>query len=908
MRVLYTIRERLRRFARSRFAAIALFVLLFLLGMGLPSLAHGKPEYSIAQAQSRPEILEQQGRDLYKTEQFTEAIAQWQQAERLFRATGDGVRQAIVLSHLSLAYQELGQWQDAASTVQAAIALLQPDATGDESRERSPILAQVLDVLGRLQLSRGQAEAALTTWRRAEGLYQEHQSVEQDRLLRNRVNQAQALQSLGLYRQAGEALTEISKALADQPNSLLKADGLRSLGNVLRVTGDLTASQQVLQQSLTVAEAIADLEAIAHALFSLGYTARIQSDLVAAFSYYQRIIDDPAPDELKIAAHLRQINLILTADPKLVEITPDTNQLELSSRLLQLQSPIDALPLSRTKVYHRIDLADTLIKLERNDVLAPSFSPRPLSTSLLSPAAELLATALQESRTLADVRVESYALGIWGSLYEQTQQWTEAETLTQQALAIAQSINALDLSYQWQWQLGRILVTRSGIDLTTGVLPSELDEGNYLQAIAAYDQAVNTLQALRSDLAAIHPEAQYSFRDRVEPIYRQYIDLLLRLPEPSQENLQRARSTIEALQLAELDNFLREACLAPRQQIDQVIDEQDQTAAVIYAILLENRLEMVLKLPRQPLRHYATTISQTYVETTLNQLLQDLKEPAVASILNRAQARSQEVYNWLIQPIAMDLQDSTIETLVFVLDGVLRSVPMAALYDGEHYLIESYNIALTPGLQLVEPQPLSNQRLELLAAGISEERSNYPALKFVEAELDQIQTELPSQVLLNQQFTSQALQAQLTTHPFSVVHLATHGKFSSNPDETIILTWDRELPANQLDTFLQTRDQSQIKALELLVLSACETAQGDNRAVLGLSGIAVRAGARSAIASLWLADDEATALLMKEFYAALTDRSLNRAAALRQAQLKLLQGDYPQPRYWAVFILLGSWL
>ena len=142
-----------------------------------------------------------------------------------------------------------------------------------------------------------------------------------------------------------------------------------------------------------------------------------------------------------------------------------------------------------------------------------------------------------------------------------------------------------------------------------------------------------------------------------------------------------------------------------------------------------------------------------------------------------------------------------------------------------------------------------------------------------------------------------------------MVHLATHGEFSSNPADTFILAWDDRIPLAKLNSILRNSEQSRQSAIELLVLSACETATGDSRAALGLAGVAVRAGARSTVASLWNLDDETTALIMNQFYQALKTPGISRAEALRQAQLAIINNPrYEHPRHWAPYVLIGNWL
>jgi len=441
-------------------------------------------------------------------------------------------------------------------------------------------------------------------------------------------------------------------------------------------------------------------------------------------------------------------------------------------------------------------------------------------------------------------------------------------------------------------------------------------QGQISEAIAAYSQAVDRLSLLRKDLLATTPDIQFSFRKDVEPIYRQLVQLLL-MGEPSQANLQRVRTVIEALQLAELNNFFQEACLDTHpQQIDQI----DPNAAVIYSIILPDRLAVILSRAGQPLHYYATPLSsppgsnpefrdQT-AESVVKKVYRDLLatlNPFVNSP-NRL-GPSQQLYDWLIRPAAAELEQSHVKTLVFVLDGVLQGIPVAALHDGEHYLIENYSIALTPGLQLLPTRSLPVTQLSVLAGAISEARSGFSSLPNVAREVEDIAAAVPTHILLNQEFTRNQLTTNLETTATPIVHLATHGQFSSQADRTFLLTWDGRIDVKELDQLLQVREQQNRSPIELLILSACQTAAGDDRASLGLAGVALRSGARSTIATLWSVQDQSTAELMVQLYAALNQPNTNKAEALRQAQLALLRSpNYQNPYYWAAFVLVGNWL
>lgn len=862
--------------------------------------------YSLLPLKSGPSqtasVLEQ-GKILYDRGQFSEAIKVLQQAAAAFKTSRDGLQEAMTLSNLSLAYQQLGLWAEAEEANAQSLKLLQSGENTGSSGERSQLIAQALDVQGQLQLSQGQAEAALTTWQKAANIYQ--QIGDKARLTRNRINSAQALQALGLYLQANKILNEVQQTLTSLPDSLVVATGLRSLGNIRRVVGDLNVSRLVLGKSLAVAKRVQSPKAIAEAQLSLGNTARAQQDTEAALQYYQEAAAVSVSSITRIQAHLNLLSLLL-------EKNQDQDALALSS---QIQTAISNLPPSRTSVYTRIKFAENLTQLkEKISINTPSWLN----------IAQQLSTAIEQAQNLQDRRAESYAMGSLGELYEKTGQFSDAQELTEKALFTAQSINASDIAYQWQWQLGRILKKK----------------GDIKGAIASYNVAYKTLQSLRGDLVAINPDVQFSFRENIEPVYRELVELLLRSPQGSnasvplekldqrdasllkantprspqeginQDNLKLARDVIESLQLAELDNFFRSACLNPTQELDPVVDKKDQRAAVIYPIILPDRLDVILKLPNQDLRHYKTVIAQNDVENTIAELRKNLLNVTATA---RVQEQSQQIYDWLIRPAQTDLVNSGIKTLVFVLDGDLRNIPMAVLYDKQQkqYLVEKYAIALTPGLQLLDPKPLRQVQLNALTAGVSEKRpvegKEFPELENVPRELKEIKSEVSkSEELLNQQFTQTNLQNKLQTVPFSVVHLATHGEFSSDAEKTFILTWDKLVKVKEFDNLLRVSDKNRFSGIELLVLSACQTAEGDKRAALGLAGIAMRAGVRSTLATLWSIDDRSTADVMSEFYRHLK-AGVNKAEALQAAQLAVFAKE-KAPYFWAPYVLVGNWL
>ncbi|MGP1385217.1 MAG: CHAT domain-containing protein [Thainema sp.] len=912
---------------------------------------------SVIQAQNTLEQQVQAGRDRYVAEQYSQAAELWQQAAADYAAQGDTINQAMTLSNLGLAYLKLGDYPAARDAIATSLELLTSSPATDYSQR---VQAQALSAQAQLQMAQGQPEVALDTLEQAAEHYQT--IGDEAGVIRSQLNQAQILQVQGLYRNALALTATIQDSLQNQPNSSLKVSGLRQLGNLQRLVGSLADAQTSLQQSLQVAQAINAPADISASLLSLGNIADSTGSPDAAINYYQQAADTAPTPALRLQALINQFGLQVD----------QRHWPEAQALIAPIQAELPALAPSRTHIYLQINFAQSLLKALQDG--------QPLVSS--DAIATILSTAINQAKTIEDARAESYGLGYLGQLYQLTGQLAEAAELTEQAYNLAQAINASSIVYQWQWQLGQILNA----------------QGDTERAIQAYSQAIQTLQDLRSDLVAVNPEVRFSFREGVEPIYRELVGLLLKdddQAELPQENLLQARNVIESLQVAELVNFFRADCVVTSAvQIDQI----DTQAAVIYPIILPDRLEVVLSLPDQPLSHHTVQVSQTEVQQTLDDLrttvaigyvspsqsiaaatpstdATDSADPvdeseisdessdeagdetddetddeditvaynpqaAIARRISRSDRGlgiigldeiiddetigisasirevdylplAKQVYSWLIEPLADRLAATETETLVFVLDGALRNVPMSVLYDevAEQHLIEKYAIALTPGLQLFDPKPLAERRIQAIVGGLTESRQGFSALPAVAQEVETIESEVPSEILLNDAFQKEQLEDEVISLNFPVVHLATHGQFSSDLEETFILTWDDRINANELSSLLQTTELNQNEAIELLILSACETAAGDDRAALGLAGVAVRSGARSTLATLWQVNDAGTSKLMGEVYRRLGDANLTKAEVLQQAQLSLLQDDeYAHPFFWAPFVLLGNWL
>jgi len=522
-------------------------------------------------------------------------------------------------------------------------------------------------------------------------------------------------------------------------------------------------------------------------------------------------------------------------------------------------------------------------------------------------AVALLTQTLTQSELLSDTspllqRMQSEILGLLAEVYRHQGQLTETIAALQGALGKAEAIQAKDLLALWKWQMGKTL-----------------ESVNRAEAAYYYRSAFDTVQSLRDNLIEMSIDTGFSLQAQLSPLYRDYIRFLLSHPNPSQADLAQALEVMEALQLVELNNFFQEPCLTLQSlTLTEALAQSHSHAAALYSIILPDALAVIFLAPDGTLRHALHPISnQSLTDTALS--MRSSLNPAFSD--RKHLTVSHKLYRWLVEPFEAELAAQGTETLVFVLDGALRNVPMATLHDGSQYLVERFEVILTPGLKIVPPNPKPWQKSRILMAGLTEGRSGFQDLPGVLREVDGLsqvfaQNDLRFNAFLDEHFTQDRLQDDLAQGKTTILHLATHGQFSSDPDETFILTGDDWANSHTNQNRILAKDFTNLlefaphilTPLDLLVLSACQTALGDEEASLGLAGLAARSGASSTIGTLWAIDDEATADFMIDFYEGLIHQKLTKGAALRRSQLRFLRSEnYRHPYYWSPFILVGNW-
>jgi CHAT domain-containing protein/Tfp pilus assembly protein PilF len=729
---------------------------------------------------------------------------------------------------------------------------------------------------GLAALQRGAFEQAVENLLEAAGSYERQRRFsEQSEAL---VQLSLAYQAIGQYKKALKSLQSAVAAMEQTDNKGALGPILASLGNAYMATGQLDSADRMFTQGLELARQQRNLVLSASLLNNQGNLFAIEKKYPEAKRAYA--------ESLTLARQLKNDTLsaraLINAAQLAVQVGDDQEALE---RIFQASDVISQLGPSHEKAYMLITLGLALDDLQQKT--------SGIKNELILHTAGLYQDAMSVSEGIKDARAASYGYGYLGRLYERERRYQEAMQLTRQAIQAAQQVNAPESLYRWQWQIGRLLRAQGKVE----------------EAIAAYRRAVYTLQPLRQEMLVSYANTRSAFRESVGPLFFELADLLLQRAALTPERVKyepyliEARETTELLKAAELQDYFQDDCVAAAKSRRTTADSVSQTTLVVYPILLPDRTELLVSHPTG-MKQFTMPVTSARITEEVRSFRRMLEKRTTREYLPHAQ----QLYNWLIRPLEPELRRLNINTLVIVPDGSLRTIPLAALHDGKEFLIAKYAVATTPGLDLTDPRPLKRGSVNLISVGVSEAVQGFPALPNVSTEMKAVQGFYGGDMLLNEDFQVWRLEKELKKQQISIVHVASHGKLESDVEKSYILTFDGKMTMDRLDQVVglfQYRDDP----LELLTLSACETAAGDDRAALGLAGIAIKAGAKSALATLWFINDKASSILVEEFYRELRGSSVTKAVALQRAQLKLIKDPgYEHPGYWSPFLLLNNWL
>ncbi|MEC4813513.1 MAG: CHAT domain-containing protein [Scytonema sp. PMC 1069.18] len=846
--------------------------------------------------------LVQQGVERYQTGDWTGAIKLWETALSTYEKTKNLPDKAIVWENLARTYPEIGEMQQSLTHWDKVVAYYRQVGDIKQLGRSLTEQAQVYNNIGQPQKA-----IALLCNSDIDNNCTSGSALFMARTVKDEEGEAAALGSLGdTYRLRGDYKDAIEKLklslklaqklrkpayLVSATNSLGNAHNSLALFNYRRV--DLAS------ESGDTANAPAKFREIA------------KKEDANALSYFQQSLE-LARNNKDVRGEMQVLRSLIPVYYRTNNITSATTTLQQSINLLE------RLPSDRTRVYATIDLVRLLPGVTQDGTT--NFSC--INKNYPALAESLLNQAVNIAENIKDFRAKSFAQGQLGHLYECRKQYAKALEITEQARWSAeQGLKARDSLYLWEWQTGRILKA----------------VGKKTEAISAYERAIDTLDSIRQNILTADRDVQFDFRDTIEPIYRNLVELRLSLEPPEKvanksmpskkngdknDNFGSVLKTIDSLKLAELQNFFGNECIINALRELEVVSVADQTTAVFSTVILEDKTAVILSLPKGKKYNWYNTSRENLV-AEINEFRRGLQRFRK----NYNTEPGKHIYDWMIAPFAEDLNSSGIKTLVFIHDGILRSVPMAALYDskGKKFLIEEYAIATTPSLSLTDPKPMNRKNLRVLALGLSEpsvvDGVPFPPLNYVEQEIAGVQQQIPGKKLSNDEFTSDRLKQELSQEVYPIIHLATHGKFGTDPEDTFIVMGNKNdkgenqtLTFYELDRLIRSVTRN-TEPMELLTLTACETAVGNDRSALGLAGIAIQAGAKSALASLWAINDAATAQFATDFYTKLlSDSSMSKAEVLQAVQLEFIHGkalegrQYTHPAYWSPFVLIGNWL
>jgi CHAT domain-containing protein len=689
---------------------------------------------------------------------------------------------------------------------------------------------------------------------------------------------AEGYQELGHYKHSLERLSlalDLCRQTGDQPLTALVA---AKLANAHMLVNSLDKADELLNEATGMMTASGDGRTPAAVFYYRGTLAYLRGLHDTAISAYRQSSNfaEASGDHTLAGRALANLARTLIAKDAYAEA---------ARTLAEAAAMQEGLEASHDKAYGLVNIGQMYRKLAQG---VPEQREEYRNRAALAFNKAVVIADLLDDRT-----IDSYALGYIGQIFEEEGKAAEAISFTRRALFSAQMAGASESLYLWQWQAGRLFRAM----------------GKTNEALASYRGAVFTLQTIRQELAGdCRVYNQLSFSEVIEPVYLGLVDLLVKAADGREAAVEEgllleAIQTVEMLKGAELQDYFKNTCVVAAKSRLNRSDLVMPKTAVIYFISLPDRLITLAGLP-SGIKQFMTAV----VKEALTEEIRYFRAMLEKRTTRQYMVHARKLYQWLISPMESDLRKDGVATLVFVPDGPLRTIPMAALNDGEDFLIARAAVVTEPGMGFVSTHPFDMLKTRVLLAGLSEAVQGFPALENVSQELASIQGLFANKLMMNRDFRLPEVSQEIGHSPYEVLHIASHGEFFENASETYLLTWDMKLSMNDLERLVRIGSLRK-KPVELLTLSACQSAAGNDRAALGLAGVSVKAGAQSALATMWYVNDQASSELVTAFYRTLHDRQLSKAKSLQEAQLTLL-GDrrYSHPFYWSPFLLIGNWL
>ncbi|MBN3939490.1 CHAT domain-containing protein [Nostoc sp. NMS9] len=871
--------------------------------------------------------LVEQGIKDYHAGDFVNAIKNWQEA--LNQDKNNPSVTAVVNENLARSYQQIGESKAAIASLSAAI--------NDYNTVNN------IQQVGRMKSELAQVYSNLGQPRKAIALLC-GKLVDKSKNSENKLNQEEKC--------TPESAEQIATKYNDKRGHVaalgILGEAYRLIGSYDQAIKYLDTAQQVALESKFLV-----FNSLGNTYKSRGQLRELQADSAkkaGIFSKEKEFIQNSQQDydrayqyfknSIKLARNEKQPLAEMRGLLNFIQLASQTNKSkfindeEFNKALKDALKVLEGLPDSATKVYGAIDLA--YLQRDAQGTSPFIYCPTHLVLSGDNEALNLLENSVLTSKKLQDNRLISYSNGALGHFWEcsldneKALKNQKALKYTQAAIIAADSkLSAKDSLYLWEWQAGRILDEQKRKE----------------EAIASYQRAFDTLEDIRQDILTAERDVQFDFRDVVRPLYRTLAQSRLDLlgvgaiaDEGRAKELSKVVNTIDALKLAELQNYFGNDCilsgLNPK-QVGELLEDNSvafKNTGFLSSIILDGKTGILLQLPNQATKFkWIEDPNQQGEKIVSSDTLQKKIAEFRTGLVKREEINydttiASQLYDWIIRPFAEDIKPQKVKTLVFIQDGFLRSVPMAALYDSKQhkYLVETYAVATTPSLRLNTPKLRDRSTQKALILGLTKEATidgkTFEQLFAVPDEVNAVESIFPNHTpLIDDNFLPESFQQTLDKTTYPIVHIASHAQFGIIPEDTFIVTGkNQKLTISQLENSLRNLN-SKSDGVELLMLTACETAVGDDRATLGLAGVALQVGVKSAIASLWSVTDQSTSELVKTFYANYRNTGMSIAEALQTAQIRMIHAKklppsegvnimYDHPAYWAPMVAIGNWL
>ena len=872
--------------------------------------------------------------------QYEKALQYYEQALAIVKEVGNRREEGTTLNNIGYIYKNLGQYEKALQYYQQSLAIRKE--VGDRRGEGTTLhnIAQVY--------------RSLSQYEKALEYYQ--QSLAMKKKVGNRPGVGFTLNDIGLvYDNLGhyeKALEYYQQALAivkEVGNRREDGTIVNNIGSVYKNLGQYEKALQYYQQSLAIRKEVGDRRGEGTTIHNISQVHRSLGQYEKALEYYQQslAIRKEVGDRSGEGFTLNDIGLVYD------NLGQYEKALEYYQQALVIVKEVGNRREEGTTlnnigyVYKNLGRYEKVLEYYQQSLaIKKEVGDRPGEGLTLSNIGYLLESQNQPQLAIIffkqSVNVyESIRKDIQGLSQQQQQSYTDKVAHTYRRLA------------KLLLKQDRIIEAQRVLDL---LKVQELDD--YLRGVRGNrntQQGVSKLppeRKIEEGLAEILTNAIKIGKELTQ---------LRQLQKQGTLTSQQEKRIIELVKAEEkivenFNNFLESeevealiAQLTPKTRKPDLVDDledfialQDnlrdlqQNAVLLYPLIFEDRLELILTTPYSPPIRRTVTVSKEELKQTIINFRKSLRDKS-----SKIQIPAEKLYNWLIEPLEDDLKVVEAKTIIYAPDGQLRYIPLSALYDGEKWLTQRFRINNITAASLTELNSQPQPKIQVLAAAfangyyefeIEGEKFNFRGLPFAGVEVENLAQLISGTTkLIDQDFNYDNTIPKMDSH--TVIHFATHGALVvGTPEQSFILFGDGK-PVTLTDM-----KKWNFKNVDLIVLSACETALGDNLGtgveILGLGYRMQKAGARASMASLWSVDDEGTQILMNGFYSLLQQGNITKAEALRQAQIAMITGDEtilsqqrgiriepisrnlsPQvknhlshPYYWAPFILIGNGL